>query len=738
VDQGDDHKLRRTTWIFYSCVILVVGASSAILCGGGQCAVRRTSQPPRSTNSNTNTSAAPKNTPPHQPERTVGERNDTVADVLEPFGGALLAPFLASTTSNNVTSAELWALEWSIYIDPLRHNLSSVQRITQRYALATLFWQPLPWQASVHSPSLSGDDECLWFGVGCDSDNHVTSIHLPAIGLTTENENWRQRHRRRELRGTTISSDRILEPTAAADEILLLGPVIPSAIGLLTRLTILDLSGNMLGGTLPRNLYNLTLMEQFNTSGNYLTGSLPRLQWPNLRSFATSGFGPGTTLPDWIGRWTALEQFELDSSGFVGTIPTTISRWTSIREVVISLSTLSGTLPTNLEPWTMLERLVIFGSNFHPMPIPSDIQFWTNLRILQLDISGLTGTIPESMANLTALEMLSLRSTSENFTGPVPLGNWPKLQHIDLSYNSLTGRLPSKPSWTQLVHYEMVGNQFTGGLSMDVGFWTSLVRLAIQDQVLLGGTIPTEIGQCTLLQELYLQNNAHTGQIPSELSQCTELKTLSLSQNALTGPIPSELSMISTLKGLSITATNITGSIPNASMWTAMEYFDVSNNQLSGTLPISIGLWTNLVSFSVTGNRLNGSLDNLLSASLPLLGSLELSTNMFSGPLHEPTEIQPSSMWFPSLQYFDVSFNRISGSLPSSLARWTVISSFNVNTNKLTGTIPPILAEKWFFFGHGNFKGNLFQGPIPFCNSTDVPDLDIQADCDVPCDCCSC
>jgi Leucine-rich repeat (LRR) protein len=722
-------KLRRTTWIFYSGLISVVVGAAVVLCNGGHCSL-----PPPSPS-------------PSQRDALSGSttKNDTVANVLQPTDGT-------SLHSSPYASAETLARHWSIHTDPLRNNLTA-HRITQRYVLATLFFQPLDWESSsannAQQPILSADNECDWFGIECDNDNnHVTSIRLPAI----QRQGSKKLRRRRQLQQQRQRGTAPVVAGDITDETTLLTATIPSELGLLTRLTLFDMSGNKMDGSLPRHLSYLTLMEHFNVSGNDITGSLPDLYWPNLRSFAMSGLDRGV-LPEWIGdSWTSLEQFELKSGRFVSTIPTTMALWTNLRELVLIENVFSGPqLPTNLHQWSSLERLEIVGTTAPRLdstksPMPSDIPYWTNLRILQLDMVGLAGTMPAALANLTALEMLSLRSSSDSLIGPVSVGDWPALQHIDLSFNSLTGILPSRPSWTQLVHYEMSGNRFTGGLPADIGVWTSLVRLVVQDQVLMGGgtTIPTEIGQCTKLQALQLQNNAHTGPIPSELAQCTELQTLLLVQNALTGPIPSELSTISTLKELSILSTNITGSIPTAAMWTDLELLDLSNNHLSGTLPVSIGLWTNLVSFRVSGNRLNSSLDNLLSASLPLLGWLELSSNMFSGPLYEPTEQQQqqSFLWFPSLQYFDVGYNLISGWLPSALARWTAMASFRVHNNSLTGTIPPVLADTWTFFSFGEFQGNsLLRGSMPFCGTTTGTTTYITSDCDRVdfwCDCCAC
>ena len=68
----------------------------------------------------------------------------------------------------------------------------------------------------------------------------------------------------------------------------------------------------------------------------------------------------------------------------------------------------------------------------------------------------------------------------------------------------------------------------------------------------LEGTIPSELGSLTNLQELSLNNNSLSGSIPSELGALTYLQHLSLNNNALSGSIPSELGALTYLQYLSL------------------------------------------------------------------------------------------------------------------------------------------------------------------------------------------
>jgi hypothetical protein len=60
-----------------------------------------------------------------------------------------------------------------------------------------------------------------------------------------------------------------------------------------------------------------------------------------------------------------------------------------------------------------------------------------------------------------------------------------------------------------------------------------------------------------------MENNDLTGTIPSELGQLTQLETLFLQENTLTGTIPSWLGQLSLLKQLQLNSNNLVGSMPS-------------------------------------------------------------------------------------------------------------------------------------------------------------------------------
>jgi Leucine-rich repeat (LRR) protein len=57
----------------------------------------------------------------------------------------------------------------------------------------------------------------------------------------------------------------------------------------------------------------------------------------------------------------------------------------------------------------------------------------------------------------------------------------------------------------------------------------------------LNGTIPTELGRLTNVQELYFIYNHLTGTVPSQLGNLSKLERLSLFRMQLSGSMPSEI-----------------------------------------------------------------------------------------------------------------------------------------------------------------------------------------------------
>ncbi|XP_024960979.1 LRR receptor-like serine/threonine-protein kinase FEI 1 isoform X6 [Cynara cardunculus var. scolymus] len=76
------------------------------------------------------------------------------------------------------------------------------------------------------------------------------------------------------------------------------------------------------------------------------------------------------------------------------------------------------------------------------------------------------------------------------------------------------------------------------------------------------GAIPPELGNCTELQGLFLQNNYLSGFIPTGLGNLSKLQILDISSNSLDGSIPTSVGQLRNLVNLNVSSNFLAGPIP--------------------------------------------------------------------------------------------------------------------------------------------------------------------------------
>ncbi|KAG4192673.1 hypothetical protein ERO13_A07G164800v2 [Gossypium hirsutum] len=128
----------------------------------------------------------------------------------------------------------------------------------------------------------------------------------------------------------------------------------------------------------------------------------------------------------------------------------------------------------------------------------------------------------------------------------------------------------------------------------------------------LSGPLPIAIGNLTQLHTLSLRFNALSGSIPSDFAKLTSLRKLYLQGNRFSGEIPAFLFTLQKLIRLNLANNNFTGTIPESfNNLTRLGTLYLENNHLSGSIP-EIDLPA-LVQFNVSFNKLNGSIPKGLS-----------------------------------------------------------------------------------------------------------------------------
>ncbi|KAI3510072.1 hypothetical protein L1887_25599 [Cichorium endivia] len=232
---------------------------------------------------------------------------------------------------------------------------------------------------------------------------------------------------------------------------------VPPELGQLTDLRSLSFGTNNFNGSLPSELGNLTRLEQIYMNSAGLGGEIPP-SFANLRSmrivWASDNNFTGR-IPDFIGNWSQLESLRFEGNSFEGSIPPSFSRLTGLQELRISgLS--NGTLDFiwDLKSLNFLK----LRNNGISGSIPSDIGEYVNLTQLDLSFNNFSGPIPRGLFNLSRLSFLFLGNNS--LSGTLPDVKSTSLLNIDVSYNELSGILPSWVNERNLT-LNIVVNNFT-------------------------------------------------------------------------------------------------------------------------------------------------------------------------------------------------------------------------------------------------------------------------------------
>ncbi|KAH9699021.1 putative LRR receptor-like serine/threonine-protein kinase [Citrus sinensis] len=213
-----------------------------------------------------------------------------------------------------------------------------------------------------------------------------------------------------------------------------------------------DLSDNTIHGSIPYQIGYLFQLITLSLRQNLLTGEIPpsfgrlsSLQVLSLRSNQLSG-----EIPRELGDLSQLRS--LPENGLSGTLPPELGKLSNLQELWLTSNNLRGDLPKDYENLKNLTTFEISGNNLSG-PIPRFIAKWVNLYSLfvtDLQTKGLS--FPES-ANLSSILSLTLRNCS--ITGSIPpyIANWNQLRFLDLSFNNLTGGIPS--TFKNLFLYQM-------------------------------------------------------------------------------------------------------------------------------------------------------------------------------------------------------------------------------------------------------------------------------------------
>ncbi|KAJ7949535.1 Leucine-rich repeat receptor-like protein kinase family protein [Quillaja saponaria] len=289
--------------------------------------------------------------------------------------------------------------------------------------------------------------------------------------------------------------------------------------------------------------------------------------------------------------------------------------------------------------------------------------------------------VPQGSGNFSSLIVLNL--AENNFSGQLPphVCKGGKLQNFTATKNSFTGPIPvSLRNCQSLYRVRLEQNQLRGQLDQDFGVYPNLTYFDLSFNKVQGKLSPNW-GASKKLTSLRVGGNSIVGRIPDEILQLRELVELDLSSNHLSGELPEQIGNLSTLSVLRMNNNKLSGPIPaGIGMLSNLQYLDLSMNLLRGSIPYQIGDGSKLQNLSK--NYLNGTIPYQIGNLLALQGLLDLSYNSISGEI--PTQLEKLTKLITST----LSHNNLSDSIPKSIKYMLSLSQVNLSYNRLEGPLP--------------------------------------------------
>ncbi|XP_062080224.1 LRR receptor-like serine/threonine-protein kinase EFR [Humulus lupulus] len=553
------------------------------------------------------------------------------------------------------------------------------------------------WNESLHF--------CMWQGVSC-KHQRVTQLNLPSSSLVGH---------------------------------------IPSSIGNLSFLQVLDISNNSFHGEIPEQIGHLLQLRVIALENNSLSGQIPTSlsNCSNLRTLDLSYNNFMSGIPFQFGFLTKLEQLRIKNSNLKGIIHPHIGNISTLLEVSLRSNKLEGDIPESLGQLKKLTILSI-GDNMLSGTIPKSIFNLSHLNLLSLCKNKsqgsfphnivltlpniqyfnvwenqFSGSIPVSFSNTSKLLVFDI--SNNKFFGGVPnifrnqeklwflwiagndlgssgindlnfltdLANCSNLKRLNLSNCNFGGVLPSslgnlsaKLESLSMAGNQISGNQISGTIPPDIGNLVSLNELLMYDNK-LKGALPETIGKLHKLERVHLHANEFYGEIPFSIGNLSRLSELRLYENNVHGSIPSSLENCNSLLWLDLSSNSFNGAIPPnvIGLSSLSKFLNLSRNYLCGSLPWEVGNLKNLVELDVSNNNLSGDIPSSLG-DCTILQRLYMDHNKFEGAL-------PETLYsLKGIEEIDLAYNKLSGHLSKDLAKLSSLSKLNLSFNDLEGEIP--------------------------------------------------
>ncbi|GKV31137.1 hypothetical protein SLEP1_g39871 [Rubroshorea leprosula] len=371
--------------------------------------------------------------------------------------------------------------------------------------------------------SWKGNDCCEWRGVGCDkSSSHVVSLQLRGSISDDQHKLYLIDNNVQEVVSSLLKLRYLEHLDLSGNDFNC--SLIPPFFGLMKQLRHLNLSNMHFRGRIPSELGNLTRLRVLDLSNGALEVD-DHIQW--------------------ISHLSSLQQLDMSR--------------VSLSNASSNLFQVLGMLPSlswiSLSNCHLNNSHLLFGS--HPL----NFTFFRNVQHFDLSLNSFQGPIPIFLRNITSLTFINL---SRNEFGLMVdwLGDLKRLRYLDLSWNAFVGSIPSSlGTISTLRELYLSGNKLNETIPMWIGKLLAIRKLILYSNQ-LRGSVPNSIGQLSELEMIDFSKNLLSGSIPNTIGQLSKLEIMDLSENQLSGSIPNSMSGSHKLSHLNLSYNNLSGPIP--------------------------------------------------------------------------------------------------------------------------------------------------------------------------------
>lgn len=192
--------------------------------------------------------------------------------------------------------------------------------------------------------------------------------------------------------------------------------------------------------------------------------------------------------------------------------------------------------------------------------IPASFANLPKLRVLALQNNQLTGDFTPIGVNHPDMEVLYL--SNNNFTAnaiPSSFQNLQNLKVLSFSNAQLSSNLEVLGYLSNLEYLDLNSNKFKGALPPILQNLTSLTFINMDENEIEDISV---LGNLTLLRDIWFNYNKISS-IPSNLGNLSLLESLTLSFNNLTGNVPQFLTSLDNLSGLLLDYNKLNGLFPD-------------------------------------------------------------------------------------------------------------------------------------------------------------------------------